>query len=381
VVSIARGYMHFCSVADGALYCWGDNSYSQLGLGAGASTTLPTPTPTRVDPATTWSQVCTAEQFTCALATDGRVWCWGSNVEGRLGSNPATIASSNVPRVVQGLTGITQISCTGYFACARNQAGRIHCWGSNGEGDLGRGFRAPYDYRYAPAEALLPSASSFQSVSVGQAHACALSNNQELFCWGRNSQGQVAQPVGTSETIATPVQVAPTGWKWTSVSAGLKHTCAVRDDGTLWCWGGSNNATTPAGSVDGEVGLGTPTGSSEVPARVGSSNLWREVTASVRVNACALTVTDELWCWGNGEDGQLGDGSEADGNIASQPRYVGVGWAQAASSAFDTCGLRNDNSLWCWGRNDEGELGNGTAGPTHATTPQCVEIPLVSSCP
>ena len=141
------------------------------------------------------------------------------------------------------------------------------------------------------------------------------------------------------------------GTPWARIAAGGDHTCGIRTDGTLWCWG-DNDA--------GELGLGNHTGHDRpwqitTPAAGG----WASVTAGGE-DTCGIRTDATLWCWGNNWEGQLGIGNE---NSQGRPRQVTTpvpgGWASVTTAGDHTCATRTDATLWCWGANGNGQLGLG----------------------
>jgi alpha-tubulin suppressor-like RCC1 family protein len=142
-------------------------------------------------------------------------------------------------------------------------------------------------------------------------------------------------------TVDAPIAI---GWK--SIAAGYLHTCGIRADDTLWCWG-SNELS--------ELGVGLPQGIVEAPQRVGTK-LYRSVSTTLQ-HTCAIAVDDTLWCWGANEHGQLGTGNLTTGQV---PLQIDGAWKLVATGGWQTCGIKTDDTLWCWGWNYWGELGLGT---------------------
>ena len=191
--------------------------------------------------------------------------------------------------------------------------------------------------------------SDWRSVTAGNTRTCALRNDDSLWCWGNNVKGQLGD--GTVETRPSPVQVEA-GSTWRTVDAGYFHTCGIRRDGTLWCWG-ENFA--------GQLGDGTTGTMRTNPTPVGQDADWAQVAVG-DYHTCARRKDESIWCWGDNNYGQLGDGTlGADQGkavpvqISSKPR-----WLDLTTGNDHTCSLMDNDSLWCWGRNDYGQLGDGT---------------------
>jgi alpha-tubulin suppressor-like RCC1 family protein len=144
------------------------------------------------------------------------------------------------------------------------------------------------------------------------------------------------------------------------VTTGLYHSCAVKTDGTLWCWGGN---------LSGQLGSDSiavlPTAQTSDPVQV-TGTTWKSVSAG-QSHTCAVTVDGTLWCWGDNSEGQLGDGTE---DSESTPVAVGSGqtWTMVAAGISHTCALATGGSLWCWGDNSAGQLGIGSNDPRQVPT-------------
>ncbi len=185
-------------------------------------------------------------------------------------------------------------------------------------------------------------------VTSGSAHTCGMRDDGGLWCWGFNAYGQLG--LGDMAQREAPEQVDP-GESWAMVSAGLHHTCGIQGDDTLWCWGRN---------FVGQLGLGD-TDQRESPAEVSQGTDWILVVSG-SFHTCGTREPGSLWCWGYNETGQLGLG---DADDRHSPEEVGTesDWWEVRAGAAHTCGTRTDGSLWCWGANAKGQLGQGdTAG-------------------
>lgn len=202
-----------------------------------------------------------------------------------------------------------------------------------------------YDIGDLPVQ--VDASPDWASVEAGYRYTCGLRTDHTLWCYGRNDFGQLG--VGDREYRSTPTQVG-TDADWTGVSLGFSHTCATRLDHTLWCWG--HNAS-------GELGLGD-TLLRKVPTQVGDEAGWRNVatSGSFKAYTCATRTDHTLWCWGKNDVGQLGLGDRKQRVV---PTQVGseTTWDVATAGDVHTCATRLDNAIWCWGDNTEGQLGLG----------------------
>jgi alpha-tubulin suppressor-like RCC1 family protein len=304
VVQLSAGAYHTCArLQDGTLSCWGENRSGQLGNGSGVDL-MATPTPV-VGLGGPAAQVSAGNQHTCARLGDGTVRCWGDDSDGQLGNGviEARTGGVPVPTPVLNLTPpASDLSVGSLHSCGVGASlggtgsGWVYCWGQNGNGQVGVGFSGPVPIAVPPVG--LPGVTVSQ-VSSGTDHACALAASGAVYCWGSNQSGELGAPtaVGSPDIASFRVEVTSLGGAAASVSAGQDDTCAVKRDGTLWCWG--RNAY-------GEVGDGT-----REPARlpVQVQELGNQV-ASVQVGywfVCARTQDGILYCWGDNRFGLFGD--------------------------------------------------------------------------
>jgi len=206
----------------------------------------------------------------------------------------------------------------------------------------------------AAQEAPEESGSAWLAVSAGGFHTCGIRADHSLWCWGDNHYGQLG--VGDTKKRAMPTQVG-TGTDWADLVAGNAHTCATRTDHTLWCWGWNR---------DGQLGIGSKNLKRTTPTQVGTGADWTDVSAAGYAYTCATHADRTLWCWGDNTGGQLGLG---DNTNRSTPTQVGTGtdWSHVTAGDSYTCATRADRTLWCWGDNTGGQLGLGDN--TNRSTP------------
>lgn len=233
--NVSAGGSHTCAEgSDDKLYCWGGNSYGQLGNGTtnGVIFATAVSAPAQV----TLVNPSLGEHHTCAESLDGDVYCWGRNNLGQLGNGDSGVTSSSVPVKVTGLPTGTKLSNlrAGYaHTCALGSNGKIYCWGNNAYGQFGEGRTVVSSW--VPLPATTSPGASIASLTAGQDFTCA-SVNGELRCWGRNYYGQAG--VGTTTDRYLPSQVhAPVGVTLREPTAGPDFTCARGSDGKAYCWG------------------------------------------------------------------------------------------------------------------------------------------------
>ena len=280
---------------------------------------------------------------TCAVTESGKVLCWGINDRGQLGNG--TLVNSFVPVEVAGLSGAVAVAVGGNHACALTESGGVKCWGENENGELGNGGTAdsarPVDVRGL--------ASGVTAIGAGDDHSCAVTAQGGVRCWGYNAWGQLGDATATSRSV--PVGVAGVAGGVSEIAAGWGHTCALMTDGSVECWGSNKYGQLGSGESD-EVRF-TPM---EAAGLVRSAVKLRAAGGQ----SCAVTIYGGVRCWGGNKYGQLGDGTSQDKRIPAavagltpNPRDVAVGWNHA-------CAVEGDGGLVCWGWNYYGELGDGT---------------------
>lgn len=198
----------------------------------------------------------------------------------------------------------------------------------------------------APPDAA-PTPELWRTVDGGASHSCGIRIDRSLWCWGRGDAGQLARgPTGTEVEHLVPAQVGA-DLDWDSISVGIETTCALKLDQSLWCWGYNEF---------GSVGDGTRT-QRYFPVRI--PGVWLAVSAG-RAHTCAVDGDEGLHCWGSGIDGRLGSGATVFSPVP-YPVVGGGAWKLVRAGEKSTCGIRTDGTLWCWGSNEDGRLGNGFA--------------------
>ncbi|WP_243059451.1 fibronectin type III domain-containing protein [Nocardioides sp. SR21] len=393
---VDAAYHHTCAIrTDGTMWCWGWNLFGQVGDGAATTQR----TPIQVGTATTWASVAVGTTMSCGVRTDGTAWCWGSGAFG----NGAPGSQSAVPVQVGTDTDWQRLSVGNGHTCGIRSNDTLWCWGNTGYGQIGDGTTTSTT-RTTPTR--VGTSSDWSEVSAGDGSTCGVrdvdTDGGTLWCWGRNTADQAGTPhppdrlttptqVGTASDWRspaiehltacgsragttwcwgdyaygqvgdgndgdqeTPYQVtSSTGWTRLSPSTGF-HSCGVRGDGTAWCWGTNY----------GQLGDGATTGIPSGPVQVIGSN-WDTVTVG-NLHNCGLRTDDTLWCWGNNQHGQVGAGIPD--SVLSTPTRVGTAsdWESLAAGRDTTCGIRAPGTLWCWGYNSNGQVGDGTTETRNA---------------
>ena len=371
-----------------------------VALAAAAFLILPSPQATLGNPLTQVTQITTGGSRTCALL-DGGVKCWGNNAGGGLGDDTRTFRTT--PTDVVGLQeGVVSVAAAASHTCALLDTGRVKCWGANLIAELGDGTitnrTSPVDVCQVYDEALEQCdtpLSSVTAIAAGTFHNCALTEDATVYCWGRNTHGQLGAVSddkcsfgdgpfpATSEGLnpelcsTTPLEVAGLT-DVVAVDAGGNHTCALTVEGRVKCWGVNLNRQlgTPTTEICLELGV-VPIDCSTMPVDVcltydEAAAQCDEFLAATAVAAsgshsCAVTAAGGAMCWGANFRGALGDGNEL-GDVfppSSPPvDVVGLtqGVVQIAVKSSTSCAVTIEALVMCWGGNQEGQLGDGTGG-------------------
>lgn len=344
------GTAHTCGLTGaGRIYCWGSNGRGALGIGVwGGVRTTPT-----LARGTKWAAVSAGDFTTCALKTTGRLFCWGADGSGQRGDGNGRKASPVPVQVAGGHTDWTSVSSGALTTCGI-RSGRLFCWGADTFGALGNGGRDVA--RNKPVE-VAGGATNWASVSVGLFGACARKTTGRVSCWGDDSHGASGDGGATVTATRRPSPVANGTTTWASVTAGLGHRCATRTGGRLFCWGDSTQSA-----------LGLP-GQNPVDANVptevtGGRTDWAEVAGGTSAT-CARTTAQTIECWGDNSFRQLGDNSAFPFRAAPTPVAGGIAdWVSVTAAEGYACAIRTGGALYCWGRNDLGQLGLGPASGT-----------------
>jgi len=332
----------------GALWCWGSNNSGQVGDG----TTIDRWVPTHIGTATDWSSVVGGSNYTCGLRANGTIWCWGANYQGQFGDG--TTNGSFVPKQVSGFQDWRDLSSGENNTCGIREGGTIWCWGANNSGQLGDGTTVQ---KLIPTQ--VGTEGGWTKVRCARYHTCALKSDKSLWCWGNNGGGQLGDGSSTNRLTPTPVNG---GGQWVTMKGGNQHTCGIQVGGSLWCWGFNDV---------GQLGQGNYS-QKNVPTRVpsvGNDNWVGFETASL--TSCGIQSDHSLWCWGGNYYGEVNDGSVT--NRTTPVRIEnGTEWAMTSSGDSHTCGLRQDGTLSCWGLNDSAQL--GVATPPWSAVPRKIDI-------
>ena len=347
------------------LYAWGYNPYGNLGTG----NTTTYSSPVQVGSTDNYVNVVGRLYSTYALKTNGTLWSWGYNTYGQLGQNNTTNYSS--PVQVGTLTTWSKLATgTGsesYHYGAIKTDGTLWMWGGNAFGNLGTSNTTTYS---SPVQ--VGADTNWSKVSIGYYHTVAIKTDGTLWVWGYNGYGQLG--TGNVSYYSSPVQVGA-GTNWSDVVAGTWHTVATKTDGTVWTWGRNQEGqlgydtsyyyscficTNSSGypnytCYSGYWGNCLAIADKSSPVQVGSNTNWKNVFAG-EYSTWATTTTNALWAWGYGGNGALGLNNTTN---YSSPVQVGTltNWSTGQGRSYGAAFIKTDGSLWVWGYNGYGQLG------------------------
>lgn len=334
------------------LWTFGDASHGQLGDSTITSKSSPVQSIAR---SADWRQVAVGAGFgSAAIKNDGTLWLWGQNGRGQLGDNSSTNKSSPV-QIVTGGTTWKQVAVGTYHAAAVKTDGTLWLWGKGAYGELGNSATTD---RSSPVQTTA-AGTTWKSVACGggtndafHAHTAAIKTDGTLWTWGGNDMGQLGDNSITSRS--SPVQTTAGGSTWKMVATGDKHTAAIKTDGTLWMCGYNHR---------GQLGTNDTTKRSSPIQTTAGGNNWRTV-ATASNSVAAIKTDGTLWVWGQNANGQLGDGTVTHRSSPIQTVAGGTMWKQAVVGELSMVALKSDGTLWSWGRGQAGRLGNNTTTDT-----------------
>ncbi|KFE69023.1 RCC1 domain-containing protein [Hyalangium minutum] len=294
-------------------------------------------------------------QHGLVVSEDGEVWAWGTGPAQRLGTWPEQQLGNGLPARIPGLTGAVSVAAdsSGGHSLALLQNGGVVSWGSNSYGELGDGTTSNRDGRVA-----VTGLANAVSVSAGNMHSMAVLRDGSVWTWGGNYYGQIGDGSrGYDSRRPKPWQVDGLT-QFVAVAAGNLHSLALRADGTVWAWGHN---------FFGQLGDGTQQQQLRPVPVVGLTNVV--AIATHHATSYAVRADGSVWAWGNNQSGELGGGSE-DSFRATPGPVPGLTQVVSVAAGYQhALALRRDGSVWAWGDNSFGQLGNGEQGGTGLPQP------------
>jgi alpha-tubulin suppressor-like RCC1 family protein len=402
---MSSGWFGSCAIrGDKQLYCWGDASQGAIGIGqldpnrsAGDADNITCPT--QVGVATDWLKVVAGQEHACGIraagssTTQGTLWCWGVNGVAQLGYDTFTgqsegrlIYNSGTPKPVGTDSDWINVYAGWHNTCAMKADHSLWCWGYDYFGAVVNGVASSASWLngnlntpsvLAPAKVTIASVSGSDTgwieVAIGNDHMCGLRDDGSLWCWGKNTAGQLGDGSNTQRDV--PVQIsAGSGVHWLSVTAGGDHSLAIKSDGSLWCWGDNAFSSCGRGVTEGQMPQ-----ANNAPLEVfeiQSNPLpWFTVSAGPQGNhVCGTRQDGSVWCWGSNA---LGEAAQPLGGLGyitvplpARGLPTGVLFDSVHAGSSYTCGLDTKHRIWCWGQNVYGQLGQCLTDDSNATPSQ-----------
>ena len=351
VTSFALGRRHGCALLrDHTVWCSGENDRGQLATG----TLDPSGTPVQAldasGPIADATAIDAGAAETCVVRAGGAVWCWGANGYGQVGNDNNLDQLLAVPVVQAGgapLTGMVDVSVGYRHACARDATGAAWCWGDNTYGQLGDGTIAGRGHAQAVTFNGVP-VTGVASFATGQFFNCYVDGSGQGWCFGDNRYGQLGNGSQINATQPTPIgafaQIAPGGF----------HACGVHADGTVACWGDGSQGRLGDGTQNAHF---TP---NPVLVEPNGEQIKGVATVAAGGVSCALTTLQHVLCWGVDRHGQNRTSAFVPSAITTSGGSSLDHATELVAHYAHACVRRGDGSIACWGRDSEGEFGDGS---------------------
>jgi alpha-tubulin suppressor-like RCC1 family protein len=312
-VSIGKRSVSTTIKTDGTLWTWGQNSYG--GLGDNTLTSRLTPVTTFAG-GNNWKQVSSGYHQIAAIKTDGTLWTWGDGRNGAVGNNTSTSRSTPVTTFAGG-TNWKQVACGSQHMAAIKTDGTLWTWGDNYGTKLGINATGA---RSTPVTTFA-GGTNWKQVSCANNYTAAIKTDGTLWTWGANYSSMLGDNTSTSRL--TPVTTFAGGNNWKQVSCGRYHASAIKTDGTLWIWGGSN--------IRGHLGINTTTNRlTPVTTFAGGTN-WKQVECGSEITA-AIKTDGTLWVWGRNAEGQSGDNTSTNRLTPVTTFAGGTNWKMVSAT-------------------------------------------------
>ncbi|HLH25770.1 MAG TPA: hypothetical protein VK066_24900 [Chloroflexota bacterium] len=304
-----------------------------------------------------------------AQGTSLNAFAWGTNFSGQLGNGTTAGVGScpscnPSPGQVPGLSNLTALEGGNGHTLALRSDGTVWAWGNNGSGQLGNGTTSTGGCACIPTPGQVVDLSGAVGIAAGFDHSLAVKGDGTAWAWGGDTYGQLGNG-GTSTGSSVPGQVMGLSGV-TAVAAGTQFSAALTSSGTVWAWGINDRH---------ELGTGSTLSYSTVPVQANSLTGVRAIAAGSKY-ILALRTDGTVWGWGANDSGQLGNGSTTDSStpvqVSGLSSIVGI-----AAGYFHALALKSDGTVWAWGANQSGQLGNGTSGDIRTTPVPVSALPGV----
>ena len=348
--SLAVYKEHTCAIlANDSLSCWGNNANGRLGIG----NTINQNTPQHVNfgsgvKVQSLAKGSSLSTHSCAILDTGALYCWGYNAVGQLGIGNSV--DQTTPQFVNLGAGRTALQVTtGYtHSCAILDGGSVSCWGANTYDQLG--IESSIAKSELPVNVDLGSGRTAIDIASAHIHTCALLDDGTVKCWGYNHYGQMGLG-NTTNTIDPPLTIPLDSNRLvSSIGIGKHHTCITFDNGSMSCTGRNNYRQLGVGNV----------GDIDSFQYINSLNDYSIKSSLGSYESCTLLVNGEIQCWGRNNAGQIGDGTQIQRNFPTNVNLPAGNYAAAlAVGGSNSCAYLDTGSTVCWGANGHGQLGLG----------------------
>lgn len=343
---IVSDFEHSCGIESGRLYCWGSNSFGRLGHGGSVDV------PAQVGVSTNWLSISTGYRHSCGV-DGGILKCWGADIEGALGNGNTQIGQKNFPVEISDEVGWSSVAVGSDHSCGVKN-NYIYCWG---DGRRGQTAVNSAQSSKLTVPLIVSIGEEWEDLAIGENHSCGIKNGM-LYCWGRNTSGQVANLM--EDLIPYPERIL-LDHNWKHIRVGSHFSCGIKN-GELYCWGSDTY---------GQIGNGNiVSGNVLSPMRIGNLVNWTFISLGVD-HACGIE-SGKLYCWGRGVNEKIGDGPGT-GNITSPLELMGINWSSVSTGANHTCGIR-EGELYCWGSDSYGQIGNGSMSSALVPSPEKIGL-------
>jgi alpha-tubulin suppressor-like RCC1 family protein len=336
--SISAGYSNICGiVTPGSLWCWAPNSTGSDQPHHQASGPFPA---TQVGTDTDWLQVSTQNEVICGIRDGGSLWCWGSNLGGRVGVGSADDkASYDEPKRVLADTQFRSVDVGNHAVCAVSSDDQLWCWGSNLYGSVGDGTNTD-----ASSPVQVGADTAWDSVSSGKTITCALDTDHNEWCWGGAEKGQREN---AKPNPRIPGERKDTSLTWSAIDVSGHYLCGLDTETNLRC------------DFDDEIGLGVNTWQS---FGYGGSSL------------CAINEVRTLFCVGGNDNGSLGTANFRDSSIMIKVAGPDQ-WVAVSVGEGENCGIDRDGAAWCWGATANKSGQDDAVGLIDPSVPMKIVLP------
>lgn len=292
-----------------------------------------------------WNKIAPGYGHSLGVMNDGSLWAWGFNSLGELGNS--SMENENSPIQIGTENNWSSIASGYSHSVAIKSDGTLWAWGYNGYGQLGDGTLIN---KSIPTQ--IGSENTWLKVDCGDFQTLAIKSDGSLWAWGFNQYGILG--TGNQNNVSVPTQVG-NEFDWLEISVGISHALAIKNNHTLWAWG--NNA-------QGALGIGTTVLNSNSPISVTNETTWQKISAGF-LHSLAIKSDGSIWSWGYNEYGQLGDNSFINKNFPSQigdnNNWIDISAGSGHSIGIQSTSPQGTQTLWTWGKNTEGQLGNGSS--------------------